>query len=185
MKTSKKSSTSSSKSTNVATVTPIDAKKKPVAETTAAAKPAAAEKPEPRREKLPIARRVERQVAIAAKRWGNLARITKGWSPQMDVTMGEVNDSINTVLAAIKQVGNDFKAPKRSGGGGAPKAQLEVGQAVHVREACLRHYKDIIEEKALKALKVKRVAGKKVLCTGSDGETIIIPRGHLAPTKAA
>ncbi len=117
--------------------------------------------PDPRMGKLPIAVRVKRQIALAAKRWGNLTRVTKGWSPEMDIAMGEVGDSITSLSTVLKAVDDDFKPARK---GGAPKKQIDVDSIVNVTDKALKHYDEVIAAKDLKGLRVKRIAGKKVVC---------------------
>lgn len=132
--------------------------------------------------KLPVARRFERMMLRAAARWAKLMQFSAGWDHDLSNAMGVTAAGIKEAVEAAKVLPDSFKPSKRAAGTG--RVQLQAGQKVNVTEKAQKHYADILDAKEMVGLEVKRTSGKKVICKTSDGTSIIIPRGHLAPVKS-
>lgn len=151
-------------------------------DTGATTKPAAAAAPA-REAKLPVHRRVERQLKIAAKRWATFVRLTKGWSPDIDIAVNEVAEDITAALQAISKLPDNFVPPRRAGGGAGAGPQLVIGSLANITEKATTRYKDVLEDGDLKNLELLKIAGgKKLVFRTQSGDRVIIPRGHVKPT---
>lgn len=155
---------------------------KPIVALVQPAAPQPVAEPPQRDARMPIHQRTRRQLVIAAKRWSTFLRITKGWSPEVDVAIAEVSEGMLAAIEAVSKLPDGFVPSRRAGGGGAPSAQLVPGALVNITDKAAAKYKDILDEADLKSLEVMKVVGKKIVFRTQGGDRVIIPRGHVKPT---
>lgn len=162
------------------------AKPKPGAPTTATPKPptstaAATKEEKPARDKkLPIAKRMERNVLRVAKRWAVISRKTSHWSPAIGEVMKKVDDTLHAAAAQFAALPDTFEAPRRAGGGertGGKPLALET--KVEITKKARTKYTDALTEEDMVGLIVKKILGSKVLCETPSKMRVIIPRGHV------
>lgn len=172
------------------------AAKKPSNAEAAAAKPkasagAAAPTPKARKEKLPPARRLERKIANAVKRWGNIAKLAKGWDAKLDTALADVGELMGDVVKSSAALPDDFAPPAKKGGGGGggtgPRSVV-VGSIVSLTDRAKPKYDGILEPTEMTNLKVLVMINGKVRCRTEENTTIALPRAHVmlaAPPSAA
>lgn len=121
------------------------------------------------------------KVFLVTKRVSNVMKRTSGWSPETDAAALDVVDALTAWKGAFEKLGKDFTPPRR---GGAPKSQLEVGSLVNIADRAKKEYEDILDPKEFVNLKVSKVVKSRVFVKTTEGNVLIIRRGHLEPVTA-
>lgn len=107
-------------------------------------------------------------------------KLLKWGDPAREIVKA-LNEAVNDLAAAVGEL--DAIPTNFSPSGRPPKARLEPGIIVSIRDARKENYADLLEAKDMVDLTILKANGSKLVCKTKEGTKLFLPKGHVYPVE--